>query len=253
MLDQLQATRLFLLALVTLVAVVAVWPAVADGPSSRQQERESLSQLQVLVGAWRGVGQPRRGSSRDSWIENAVWQWSFDDDRPSLKFESPQGRFYRHGRIIALDNQQFQLDATRAEGDHIDQFRGSLDKDEQLTLLATKNGTGPVARVSIRTVAGGDRLLVLLERRTKPAGRYSRIAEIGYTRKGSGFGQGTTQRECIVTGGAGSIAVTHKGRTYYVCCGGCRDLFEDDPEGVLADYQKQLAEEKAKATKPDAK
>ncbi len=240
-----RANLMFIVATMTLGPTLAVPQTIADDPSPRLRKQEALSRLQELVGTWRGVGQPRRGSSRDSWIETAHWQWSFDDGTPALEFESKKGRFYRHGRITVLDqDRMFQFEATRADGDHVDRFHGVLDEDDQLTLAAMNDRAGSVARITIRTVADGDRLLMLLERRTKPPGRYSRIAEIGYTRKGSGFGQGSTQRECIVTGGLGSIAVTHKGHTYYVCCGGCRDLFEDDPEGVLADYRMRLVEKK---------
>lgn len=248
-----RAKLMFIVATMTLGPTLAVPQTIADDPSPRPRKQEALSRLQVLVGTWRGVGQPRRGSSRDSWIETAQWQWSFDDGTPALEFQSDKSRFYRHGRIIALDQDRtFQFNATRAGGDQVDRFHGVLDEDDQLTLTAMNDGTRSVARITIRTVADGDRLLMLLERRTKPPGRYSRIAEIGYTRKGSGFGQGSTQRECIVTGGLGSIAVTHKGHTYYVCCGGCRDLFEDDPEGVLADYRKQMAEKKKGIDEPAA-
>ena len=34
------------------------------------------------------------------------------------------------------------------------------------------------------------------------------------------------------------MPVMHKGKTYYVCCTGCRDAFNDDPEGILAEYEK---------------
>jgi len=29
----------------------------------------------------------------------------------------------------------------------------------------------------------------------------------------------------------------YKGVTYYVCCGGCRDAFNENPEKILKDYQ----------------
>ncbi len=91
------------------------------------------------------------------------------------------------------------------------------------------------------------RLQVLLERRLGETERYLRMAEIGYTRQGSNFGQASVGRECVVTGGAGTIAVTHNGQTYYVCCTGCRDYFNDDPEAVLAEYRaKKVAEKEQK-------
>ncbi|MBS0201628.1 MAG: YHS domain-containing protein [Planctomycetes bacterium] len=36
----------------------------------------------------------------------------------------------------------------------------------------------------------------------------------------------------------------YKGKTYYVCCTGCRDAFNDDPEGILAAYEKKKTESK---------
>jgi YHS domain-containing protein len=44
----------------------------------------------------------------------------------------------------------------------------------------------------------------------------------------------------------GTIEVEYEGKTYFVCCGGCKDLFEEDPAGVLADYRERKAAEKAK-------
>ena len=32
-----------------------------------------------------------------------------------------------------------------------------------------------------------------------------------------------------------TIAVSYKGKTYYVCCSGCRDLFNENPEAILAE------------------
>ena len=92
----------------------------------------------------------------------------------------------------------------------------------------------------------GDRLLVLLEKKSPASDQFVRLAEVGYTRQGSGFGQGTSGRECVVTGGLGTIEVTHKGQTYYVCCTGCRDYFYEKPDEILAEYVARKAAEKAK-------
>jgi hypothetical protein len=87
-------------------------------------------------------------------------------------------------------------------------------------------------------------MLMLYERALPASGQFTRLAEVGFTRKGSGFGQGASYRECVVTGGLGTISVEHQGQTWYVCCTGCRDLFADDPAGVLADYRQRKADEK---------
>jgi YHS domain-containing protein len=38
--------------------------------------------------------------------------------------------------------------------------------------------------------------------------------------------------------------VQYKGKTYYVCCTGCRDAFLDDPEGILEEYAERVAKRK---------
>ncbi|MBV9126060.1 MAG: YHS domain-containing protein [Planctomycetes bacterium] len=47
--------------------------------------------------------------------------------------------------------------------------------------------------------------------------------------------------ECIVTGGLGTIPVSYKGITYYVCCTGCKQAFEDNPEKILKEAAKRKA------------
>jgi YHS domain-containing protein len=75
-----------------------------------------------------------------------------------------------------------------------------------------------------------------MEKHAPAADSFLRIAEIGYTRAGSSFGNIAQGRECILTGGLGTIEVTHNGKTYYVCCTGCRDYFNANPEQTIAEY-----------------
>ena len=78
-------------------------------------------------------------------------------------------------------------------------------------------------------------LLVLLEAEDPDRHTFSRLGEVGYTREGVAFAAGESYPLCIVTEGRGTIQVSYKGKTYWVCCTGCRDLFKDDPEWVLAE------------------
>lgn len=222
-------------------------PATAKEKDARlQQDKAALAPLQAYVGGWRGVGQLRRGSNQGAWTESADWAWKFGDDRASLVFESPLGKYYTSGRLIPGDKPGvFELYVRRSDGKTEDRFAGSLDDKQQLVLEAIAPADDRPARVSLRTVADGNRLVVLYEKRLAGGDRYTRLAEVGYTRKGSSFAQGVSQPECVVTGGLGTIEVQYQGKTYLVCCTGCRDLFNDDPEGVLADYRERKAKEKA--------
>ncbi|MEM9703858.1 MAG: hypothetical protein AAF907_15575, partial [Planctomycetota bacterium] len=91
------------------------------------------------------------------------------------------------------------------------------------------------------------RFTLLIERRSSPTGRFRRVAEVGYTRKGQRLAESSLGGpECVVSGGLGTIEVSHAGKTYYVCCTGCVAAFEADPEGTLADYKARKAAEAAK-------
>jgi YHS domain-containing protein len=47
------------------------------------------------------------------------------------------------------------------------------------------------------------------------------------------------KNECIVTGGTGTIAVTFMGETFYVCCSGCRDAFNEEPAKYVAAFKEK--------------
>ena len=211
---------------------------------SPTKQRESLGKLQAYVGQWRGVGQPKRGSTKDSWVERSGWAWQFGTGDVSLQLISEDGKFLRSAKLRATSKPgDYELTATTATGAEL-KYSGTLTQDG-LVLLASQDVEGAPSRITIRLVADGDRMVVLYERKAD-AERYTRLAEVGMTRQGSGFGKGTTYVECVVTGGLGTIAVMHEGKTYYVCCTGCRDYFNDNPAEVLAEYRARKAAEKAK-------
>lgn len=127
-------------------------------------------------------------------------------------------------------------------------YSGSLDDSGSLTLRIDKASPGAPDRLKLRLVAKGKRLLVLYEKKIAET-RYTRLGEVGFTRKGSGFGSGISYVECVVTGGEGTIPVKFEGKTYYVCCTGCKEYFDDDPAKAMAEYHERVAERKAKAAK----
>ena len=245
----------------------------ADKPAGATHEavaadKQALAPFQSYVGEWKGVGLPRRGSSQGSWTEEAQWAWHFTDKHAELTADITAGHFYSALRLQAGDRTgQFKLIATvtagsaaagdasatndkTAAGKGEERFEGAAD-DGKLVLTAVGEAKPDrPARVTIRVVADGDRLVVLYERRVGE--QFARLAEVGYTRKGSSFAvKGGDPHECIVTGGHGTIAVEYKGNTYYFCCTGCRDLFKQDPEGVLAEYRQRKAQSRKSKPRVD--
>lgn len=219
--------------------------SLADDQSkiSLEQQKAELSKIQAVVGTWKGVGQPQRGSTKGSWTEESEWKWKFDRGIAELVFTSEKGKYFSSGELTYVGGKKpFVLEATM--GEQKAKYEGSLNADGSLLLEAAKASDDQPARITLRMVAGNDRMIVLMEKKNGEA--YSRIAEVGATRKGSGFGKGATYIECIVTGGLGTIEVSHEGKTYHVCCTGCLEVFNDDPAGTVKEYLARKEEEKAK-------
>ena len=213
-------------------------------PEEVRAQRESLGRFQQYVGEWRGVGQPKRGSAKDAWTEECQWAWTFQNKTAAMALVSSNGKYLRSATLRQAAQDKYELVGKSPDGNEL-KFTGSPNDQGHLVLLAEKEAESGPSRITISVIAGGDRLLMLYERRAD-GDRFTRLGEVGLTRKGSGFGQGTSYVECVVTGGVGTIAVTYQGQTYYVCCTGCRDYFNDNPAEVLADYKERKAAEKKK-------
>lgn len=231
------------------MALVLAADDVAKPPADAglEAQKGELAKLQGLVGSWKGVASPIRGSDKGAWIEKADWAWKFSDKTASLAVQIADGKFFSTGELRPGKKAgDYVLAAKSGDGKLTFHYEGQLDKDEKLTLLAKDAPDGMPKRISFRFVAEGARLIVLLEGSSAIGDGYARLAEVGYTRKGSGFGKGSTGPECVVTGGYGSMEVSYKGQKYFVCCTGCRDYFNDNPEEVLADYKARKEAEKLK-------
>jgi YHS domain-containing protein len=89
-----------------------------------------------------------------------------------------------------------------------------------------------------------------VDRREPGAVQFSPAIETGVTREGETLAAGSStleQPKCIVTGGAATMTLTYQGRTFPICCTGCRDEFQDNPEKYI---RKAALIVRAQAEKP---
>jgi YHS domain-containing protein len=223
--------------------------AHGDGPAAppgRRADQEALKPYGGLVGSWRGVGQVERGRPKGAWQENAAWAWKLTSDSAALEATVTKGKHLKSGLLRpGKSHGAFVLEATLADGSKRTFAGKGAGAGKPLVLTADdKAPAAGLRRVTI-TPLHDTRLLVLLESEDPERHTFARLGEVGYTREGVAFAAGDASPVCIVTEGRGTIKVSYKGRTYYVCCSGCRDLFNDNPEAVLAEA---AAREKAKAS-----
>ncbi len=218
----------------------------AAGRSDIASQKGALAELNPLIGKWRGVGQPRRGSVQGAWQEQAEWVWDFADGGNAVRVDIAQGKLAKTLRLtFDTMTKEYVGQLTTANGE-AEMYRGRFQKPGVLVL--TTSAMGDEVRQITVTRLSDIRTLVLFEKRAAAQASFQRVAEVGYTRDGARLATASTSGpECIVTGGAGTMEVKYKGETYYVCCSGCRQAFEDDPEGVIAEAAERRKREREKA------
>jgi len=216
----------------------------AASPAALEQQKLALAEFNSFIGGWRGIGMPRRGSRAGAWSETADWIWQFEKNSVAIDYKIAKGKLLQSGRVTYNpDRKVFLLSGTFADKVRRD-YEGRL-KDKKLVFESKPDG-GYVHLLTFSRV-NSKRSLVLYQKRRENSRFLSRVAEVGYTRAGTSLAfEGAGEIECVVTGGKGTMPVTYKGQTYYVCCSGCRDAFNDDPAGVIAAYKLKLAERKKK-------
>lgn len=229
-------------------------PAAAKPDAQAQTAKEALAAFNDLIGGWRGTGQPRRGSAQGAWREDAEWVWEFGEHKGdvAIRYDVKDGMLLKSARLTYdAQAKQFLLTATTPDEQTI-KYAGRHEGGK-FTFVSEPDEQRQEHRLTV-TKLNDKRTLVLHEKRQAGQQSFLRVAEVGYTREGTRLAfDGTTGPECIVTGGAGTITVSYKGQTYYVCCTGCRQAFEDDPEGVLADAATRREEERQEREKAGVK
>lgn len=234
-----------------IAALAVLGLSAADGPNSgRRGDQEALKPYATLVGGWRGAGQVERGRTKGAWAESADWAWALSTETAALAVEFKKGKYLKSGRLRPGEAPgAFTFETVLPDGS-TRRFSGKSASTASPKLVLNADGipgadaASTPRRITI-TPLHDTRLVVLLEGQDPDRKTFFRLGEVGYTREGITFAAGDSAPVCIVTEGRGTTQVSYKGKTYYVCCSGCRDLFNEDPEGVLAEAEARQ-KEKAK-------
>lgn len=220
----------------------------APAKTDREATKQALAEFNSLIGGWRGVGMIKRNSRKGAWSEKAEWVWKFDPKSTGIAYQIIDGKFLKSALLTYNPDKKTYLLSTVLPDGKTRDYTGTLNKDT-LVLESAPDKEGAIYRISIRRL-NEKRTLVLFEQRNQGQSFYYRLAEVGYTRAGTKLAEsGSGGPECIVTGGAGTIQVSYQGKNYYVCCSGCKQAFEEDPETFIAEA-KQKAEARRKQKNP---
>ena len=231
--------------------------SAADAPSEtsasdtsasdiKAESQSALEAFNPLIGGWRGAAQPVRNSTKGAWTENTEWVWDIQKDAVALRFQVQGGKLLKAGTLTYDPaTELYRLRAELAEGG--ERTYAGKPAGTKLILESPADDAGWAHRLTINQL-NVKRTLLLLEKRPTDSDRFTRVVEVGYTREGTSLAvEGEGEPECIVSGGKGTSSTVYKGKTYWFCCTGCRDAFDSDPDGIIAEAAERAERKKAKA------
>lgn len=217
--------------------------ADAEEPDGDREIPPRFAPLEYLVGSWKG-----QGVSRDDpalrfrgWTETHSWGWSFADGKPAGMTLRAEGSKLLAAAALSFDDdrQVFRLKAeTVGSDEEAAIYEGTFDESGKLLTLdrVGLDADEPGERLTLRPNANYIRYTLAIERRAPRATRYNRSIEVGLTKEGETFAAGSSATEapkCLVTGGAATLTVAYQGRSYPICCSGCRDEFLESPDKYI--------------------
>lgn len=217
--------------------------------------KDALKPFNLFVGTWKGTGVPdtASGKAKEFWSEAIAWEWHFKGDDVWLTATFDKSPHFKTADLrYVLDKKLFTLDVTTTDKQSRT-FQGTLaagkGKEQVLTLERADDAAKTTERL-VFTLLHSNRYLYRLDTKPTAAASFARQFQVGATKDGESFADVPKGPECVVSGGAGTIRVSHGGKTYYVCCSGCRDAFKDEPEKYVKEHEaKQKAEAEKKGKK----
>lgn len=232
-------TRRVLTAPALLAGLFALTAPGADTKADAAKAKKALQDVGDFVGQWNLTGESKAAGRLTSWKETASWGWKFKGDDAWLTVEVADGKYFKTGELRYLPAKKaYQLTVTDKAGKE-QVFTGDY-KRGKLVLERKDEKTGDVYRLSMNTLSEGVRFALQYEVQTGGKGLPTPLYKAAGNKEGETFAGGKVNKkpDCVVTGGAGTIPVSYMGKTYYVCCSGCREEFEANPKKYVDAFEK---------------
>ncbi len=226
--------------ILALVAVLILTTAtLAAAPVPAKTPKDALKEVHDLIGTWRATGQPQQGTREQKqngfWTETISWEWHLKNNDVFLKMAVEKGKLYTGGELRYLpETDRYRL-ALITVGKETVLFEGEW-KNRRLVLERVDPARKETQRMTV-SLLHDNRHLYRYEVKPEGTSLFAAVYQIGATKEGVPFATGDGKPECIVSGGLGTSVVMYKGKTYYVCCSGCRDAFLEEPEKYIKEYE----------------
>lgn len=228
------------LILLGLAMVILPLPLGARSPdkADKEEQMEALRELNDFIGEWKGGGEPEKAkpAASELWSETLSWAWRFKGDDVWLTLQIKNGKYYKSGDLrYDADKKVYTLELEDLKGKKAG-FKGEL-KDGILTFQKEDPKSKETQRITMNTAADGVRFLYYVSH--KPANRtiFVKDFKVAGTKDGESLAAAKKKNVCVVSGGLGTIPVSFGGETFYVCCSGCKDAFNENPEKFVKEFK----------------
>lgn len=221
--------------------VLALLVGISSFAAEKTGDKAALQALNEFIGTWKGDASSKDGTKDTSWKESVEWSWKIKGEDVSLGLKFSDSKQFSEGVIRYLAaKKKYELTATPVgakPGQKTDQvFLGEI-KGKKFILERVDAVTKDKTTIEMSTNNDGARFVYSVALQKKSFGVSKKLVEAGLTKEGVSLAGGK-KNECIVTGGAATMAVSYNGKTYYVCCSGCRDEFNANPKKYVDEYEK---------------
>lgn len=211
--------------------------------------KKALKPIQVVLGPWHAIIDKSKEYEDLQW----VWDWRTDRAQPALAMATKEdGAYFKTMRLTYLvEEEKFQMTVADKEGKQrvlqgtfTEEPTDKPGEDKKQTpqrtfkLLLTETGDAKDRWQIVMNQQENNRYLLELSRlRGKNFVRFDTVAS---QREGTSFALNDSdfkEKTCVISQGLGTIQVSHKGKSYWVCCSGCKAAFEEDPDKWIAKFE----------------
>ncbi|MFT5092392.1 MAG: hypothetical protein ACKVII_22035 [Planctomycetales bacterium] len=229
--------------------------AASTEPPKFEEVVAALKPIQIMLGKWQGLIRKASKSEMHDW----VWDLKTDPVFPALVLSIPDGEFFKSARLTYDPRIEKFLMTTVDEEEVKRSFTGefvvepkdvpsedgkTVERTFQLELTENEDSGRGIRFQYVFKQQHNNRYLVDVNR-ARGRAKFSQFDVIGSQRDGVSFAKADDDygdKTCIISGGLGTSTVTYKGKTFYVCCSGCKAAFDDEPERWIARMEEQKAE-----------
>ena len=211
--------------------------------------KKALKPIQVVLGPWHAIIDKSKTYEDLQW----VWDWKTDRAQPALTMTTKEdGEYFKTARLTYLvEEEQFQMTLTDKEGKQrvlqgvfTEEPSEKPGEDKKQTpqrtykLQLTETGDAKDRWQIVMNQQDNNRYLLELSKMR--GSRFVRFDTAASQREGTSFAINDSdfkEKTCVISQGLGTIQVSHKGKSYWVCCSGCKAAFEEDPEKWIAKFE----------------